>query len=62
MVFDEKGELVDIKQPIRLSKKDKNRILSFLKRMKGARGFRLQYYSIVRDKVEELILKIEEEL
>jgi len=62
MVFDEQGELIDIKQPIQLSKKDKNRILSFLKRMKDSRRFRLKYYKIVKDKIEELILKIEEEL
>ena len=62
MIFDEQGELTDIKQPIRLSKKDKNRVLSFLKRMKESRAYRLKYYKIVKEKIEGLVVKIEEEL
>ena len=62
MVFNDKGELTEIKQPIRLSKKDKNRMLSFLKRMKHSREYRLKYYKIVKGKIEELIVQIEDEL
>ena len=62
MVFDDQGTLIDIKQPFRLSKKDKNLILSFLSRMKNSRQYRLKYYTIVKDKTEQLIQKIEDEL
>ncbi len=62
MVFDDNGELVSINQPIQLSKKDKNRLLSFLRRIKGARNYRLRFYNGIRGKIEKLIKEIEKEL
>lgn len=62
MVFDEDGKLINIKQPIQISKKDKNRIFSFLYRMEGSREYRLRFYNKINGKIEALIQEIEKEL
>lgn len=62
MVFDKDGKLINIKQPIQISKKDKNRVYSFLYRMKGAREYRLRFYNRLKGEIELLIQEIEKEL
>lgn len=56
--FDEKGAPVDIKLPLKMSKDEKNILLSYLWKMKFNRNFVLEFY----DQVEESILKLKEEI
>jgi len=62
MEFDKEGKLINIRQPILLSKKDKNRVFSFFYRMIGAREYRLRFYNNIKGEIEKLIQEIEKEL
>ncbi|MDY8137159.1 hypothetical protein [Aquimarina sp. 2201CG5-10] len=62
MVFDTKGKLVEIKQPIEISLNQKNEILSYLWRLETNRNYRLKKYKLVEEKMKLLKHHIEQEL
>ncbi len=61
-IFDEKGNLMGIEQPLPLSETQRKEMLSYLYRIEGNRKFILNYYGVLETKVEELIGGIEGEL
>ncbi|MBQ4822077.1 hypothetical protein [Aquimarina sp. MMG016] len=62
MVFDEKGQLVEIRQPIEISPSQKNEIFSYLWRLETNRNYKLRKYELVEEKMKLLKQHIEEEL
>lgn len=58
-IFDKKGNLVDISKPIRLSKKEKNIILSYLMKMEINRQMVIMFYEKTNKKVNKLKTVIE---
>lgn len=61
-VFNENGGLVDIRQPIKLTKKEKNLFYSYLFRIKNNRKFMLRMYDMVEKELVKMIARIDEEL
>lgn len=61
MVFDEKGDLAEIKQPIKISPSDKNAILHALWNITNNRKFCVQFYIDVQDKIKNLMKRIDSE-
>lgn len=62
MVFDSLGKLIEIQQPIVLSDKERNILMSYFWRMESNREYRLKYYRIVEEAVEKLIELIDAEI
>lgn len=60
-LFDEKGNITGIKQPINLIEKDKNRLFSYFWRIDANRNFALGFYKQIELNIENLIHDIEKE-
>lgn len=62
MEFDEKGVFIAFKRPIKLSEKDKKRMLLYLWQIEYNRKFNIQFYYMTKGKVEKLIENINAEI
>ena len=63
LVFNESGQLIDIRRPIRLTKKEKNTLLHYFSRIEKNRSkYMLRYYITIEKKVKNLIQLIESEI
>ena len=62
MLFDSKGRLIEIVQPIELSKKEKNSFLNRLMSIEKNREYILKQYFEIESKIIELVNNIESEL
>ena len=61
-IYNEKGDMVDMKLPLRLSASDRNIMLSYLWKIQNNREFMLGIYRDVEIKIQGLIKEIEREL
>ena len=61
-VFDDKGILINWKQPIKLNKHEKQILISHIYKIRRNRLFILNYYHLVIEEVEKLIQFIKESL
>ncbi|OJJ22773.1 hypothetical protein BKI52_00015 [marine bacterium AO1-C] len=59
MIFDKKGNLKNMKQPLKLSTRNKNLLLSYLLRIETNRRVLEAYYLQVEKKVKELIQELD---
>ena len=62
LVFDQNGEFINIKQPIKLSAIEKNKFFTYLWRIKSNRSYMKKVYANTEKKVEELIKLIDKEI
>lgn len=62
LVFDAGGQLVSIRQPLRLPAGQRSRLLSYLWRIESNRRYTLREYQSIEDKIVQLISDIEQEL
>jgi len=62
MVFDKKGNIIDILPPTGLSKKEKNLLMTYLGKIEGNRKFTIQNYLLVEERIQHLIDYIDEEI
>jgi len=60
--FNEKGNLVGLKLPLKISDTEKNILFSYLLKMQYNRGFVLRHYTEVEKKILNLIEEIEKKL
>ncbi len=60
MEFDKKGELISISHPKNLSTNQKKELLSYLWRMENNRKYVLNYYDLMKGKLNHLIKSIDE--
>jgi hypothetical protein len=58
-IFDEKGNMVGIDLPLKLSESEKNILLSYLWKIQLNRNFILYFYSNIENKVNEVVARIE---
>lgn len=61
-IFDEKSNLISIKQPLNLSEFDKITLQSYLWKIKKNREFSIKFYSVVEIQIKELLTDINTEL
>ncbi len=59
MVFNDQGELIQLKPPVDLSRKERNIILSYLWKIEFNRSFTRDYYMQVENKAQRLIEHID---
>lgn len=62
MVFDESGDLISINEPVNLTQKERNILLSYLWRIEYNRTFTAESYLLIEKKLESLIKHIDAEL
>lgn len=62
MIFSDNGTLTGINPPIDLSQENKNKLLSYIWRIESNRNYKLGKYNLIQGKMQELIIKIDEEL
>ena len=60
MDFDEKGDLIKINHPKNLTTKEKKKLLSYLWRIENNREYVLNYYGLMKEKLNHLIKSIDE--
>ena len=61
-IFNEKGRITGIENPIRLSEEDRKTLLSYFLRVEANRKYLLKYYNAVKKMIETLIKQIEAEI
>lgn len=61
-IFDSSGQVTGIKLPLSLSEKDKNLVLTYLRKIEIDRMFILEYYSGVEEKIALINSRIKDEI